>query len=140
MSSGPAKLRRAGQQAGFTIIEALVALAMLAAVYALVHQTLSSGWGAVRRIASESRAVAAANAHLELAGTELPLREGEITGNEDGLRWRIDISRYTSPGQPASTSRLSAWWIKVEVAWQETPLAAERVVVLTTVKLGGALP
>lgn len=139
MSSGRNSCRRARRQGGFAILEALIAMVIFAAVLVLVHQTLASGWSAARRVALENKAVGLARALMASVGPEQTLREGAIAGREHGMRWRVDISRYALTGRTIETPRLAAWWVTVEVAWHESPLAAERVVALTTLKLGGPL-
>jgi general secretion pathway protein I len=118
-------------QAGFTIIETLVALSILAGVIVLVQQTLGAGWKAVRRLDAENRAVLVAKARLEQVGTELPVQAGVISGTADGLDWRLDISPHATPDKPGVTERLQAWWVRVEVNGGGTNVA------LTTIKLGG---
>lgn len=127
-------------QEGFAVMEALVALAILGAALALIYQTMAAGWGAVRRTGLESKAVAAAMSRLEAAGRETPLTEGSTTGTENGLDWRVDVSRYVQPGLVVAAPPLAAWWVKVEVTWREPPASAPRKVAFTTVKLAGTLP
>ena len=131
---------RRGQR-GFTLIEALVALGVLAATIALVNRTFASGWSAVRHGSLESRAIAIAKARLEATGTEIPLAVDTAEGQQDGMRWRREISLYDPPGQTAgATARLPAWWVRVDVAWRDTPFAAERVIALTTIRHGPTRP
>lgn len=130
---------RRGQR-GFTLIEALLALGVLAATIALVNRTFAAGWNAVRHGALESRAVAVAKAHIASAGVGAPLTEGTTSGVEDGVRWKREVTAYSYPGQTVAVPRLGGWWVRVEVAWRDTPLAAERVIVLTTMKLAATAP
>ena len=133
-------IARRGQR-GFTLIEALVALGVLAATIALVNRTFATGWSAVRHGSLESRAVAIAKARLETAGTEIPLAADTAEGAQDGMRWRREISPYDPPGQTAGAkARLPAWWVRVEVAWRDNPFAAERMIALTTIRHGPTRP
>ena len=128
-------------QRGFTLIEALVALAVLAATIALVNRTFAIGWSAVRHGSLESRAIAIAKARLEAAGTQITLAADMTEGALDGMRWRREISLYDPPGQTAgATARLPAWWVRVDVAWRDSPFAAERVIALTTIRHGPTRP
>ncbi len=135
-----ARSDKINRTSGFAVLEALVALAILAAALALVHQTYASGWGAVRRTGLEARAVAVAKARLEAIGTELPLRAGQSTGAEDGLAWRVVVSRYQPVDNSLVAERHAAWWVMVEVRWQDHAFSASRSVSLTTIKLGPAAP
>lgn len=138
-SARKSKSRR--EQRGFTLIETLVALGVLAATIALFNRTFAAGWSAVRHGSLESRAIAVAKARLEAAGAEIPLVADNAEGGQDGMRWRRDISPYEPPGQTAGAhARLPAWWVRVEVAWRDTPFAPERVIVLTTIKHGPTRP
>ena len=112
----------------------------LGAALALIYQTMAAGWGAVRRTGLESKAVAAAMSRLEAAGRETALAEGSTAGTQDGLDWRVDVTRYAQPGLVVTTPQLAAWWVKVEIVWRETPASPRRSVALTTLKLAGAPP
>jgi prepilin-type N-terminal cleavage/methylation domain-containing protein len=128
-------------QRGFTLIEALVALGVLAATIALVNRTFAAGWSAVRHGSLESRAIALAKAQIESAGVDIALSQETSNGVEDVLRWRRDITLYDPPGQTAgATARMPTWWVRIEVAWRDTPFAAERVLTLTTLKHGRTRP
>ncbi len=137
----PGKLGSRRDQRGFTLIEALVALGVLAATIALVNRTFATGWSAVRHGSLENRAIAIAKARLEAAGTEVTLAAETAEGAQDGMRWRRVISLYDPPGQTAgATARLPAWWVRVDVAWRDSPFAAERVIALTTIRHGPTQP
>jgi general secretion pathway protein I len=91
------------RQAGFTIIEALVALAVVAALLA----------AAGTLIASSVRAASKIDRHVELVQTAraiasvLPKRErliGNLSGELGGGRWRVDVLPFaigdTNPESP----------------------------------------
>lgn len=132
--------RRRGER-GFTLIEALVALGVLAATIGLVNRTFAAGWSAVRHGSLESRAIALAKAQLGIAGLDTDFAVETSSGVVDVMRWRREVSLYDPPGQTAgATARMPVWWVRVEVAWRDTPLAAERVIALTTIKHGRTRP
>jgi prepilin-type N-terminal cleavage/methylation domain-containing protein len=137
--SSPVRLTRQRQpqrqgQRGFALTEALVALAILGATLALIYQTMASGWGAVRRTGLDAQAVATAMARLETVGREIPLAEGATQGRDDVFAWKVDISRHVMPGLIAAQPPVPAWWVKVEVTWQEAGFASARQVSFTTLK------
>jgi general secretion pathway protein I len=84
-------------EAGFTIIEALVALAIVAAALAAIG----------RLIATSARGAGVLARHVELVETAraiesvLPAREelvGSSTGEHAGYRWRLDVVPFAAPG------------------------------------------
>lgn len=139
--------------AGFVLAEVLVALVVLAVAVVLTHSVFASGWRAQHRVDGESTAVAIARAHLAAAGVETPLREGSFSGTEGGHDWRLVITPYDAPIMSAGTgfelgaappragrSRLSAWWVTVEVTFGDHTSATPRTIRLTTLKLPGGAP
>lgn len=86
--------RSAKGTAGFTLIEALAALAVaavsLAAIGALAHTSFRAGLGVERRlalIASARKIVVGMPSRAELAN-------GELSGVVDNHAWRIDASPF----------------------------------------------
>jgi general secretion pathway protein I len=88
----------ASDQAGFTLLELLVAFAILAVAMAATLQAFGSGLDAARRTDGASEALAAARSQLDRVGTELPIEPGRYSGGEErGTRWSILIERRKSP-------------------------------------------
>lgn len=116
--------------AGFTLIEALVALAIIAAVLGTI--------GAV--IGTTVRGTRSIDQHLALAGAaetllaELParnlLKPGRQSGQLAGSRWRLDVSPMTVAGGDPATDRFVP--MAVNLRLQRADGAALQV---TTVKL-----
>jgi general secretion pathway protein I len=115
--------------AGFTLIEALVALAIIAAVLSSI--------GAV--IATTVKGTRAIDQRLALAGTAetllaaLPARDllkpGRQSGELAGHRWRIDVSPMNLAGGPA-TSRFVPLAINMRMQAPDGP-----AILVTTVRL-----
>jgi general secretion pathway protein I len=84
--------------AGFTLIEALVALAIVAAVLASIGGVIATTAKGTRSI--DQRLALAGAAETLLAG--LPARDllkpGQQSGELAGHRWRIDVSPVTADG------------------------------------------
>lgn len=125
---------RARSDAGFTLLETLVALIIFVAAYLLIHQALSLGWRGVRLAQSETAALQVAQARLAAAGLEQPLAEGNTSGEASGYSWTTIVRRVSSePG--AAPSTLSGFWVTVSVNWRDAAVRQTRSVQLTTLKL-----
>ncbi len=84
---------------GFTLLEVLVAFALLAVALTLLLGTLS---GAARQVGEadlRSRAVLHAQSLLAATGVQAPLQEGQREGEwEDGrYHWSLQVQPYVEP-------------------------------------------
>jgi general secretion pathway protein I len=99
---------------GFTLVEVLVALAILTIALSGLMQVFSTGMRAT--VAAEKRTVAVLLARSRLAaiGIEEPLRVGESNGEwDDGYRWSAVVTaEETAPGQ-------NPHHVSVTVSWGE---------------------
>ena len=81
------------RQRGFTLIEIIVALAILSISLAALFQAFSGGLRATGVTGRQASAVMLARSLLDRVGQDIPLAAGEQAGvSEDGLRWRIAIA------------------------------------------------
>lgn len=105
MTSPPSSRYRRRVQApklrarGFTLLEVLVAFALLAVALTLLLGTLS---GAARQVGEadlRSRAVLHAQSLLATTGVQAPLQEGRRDGQwEDGrYQWTLQVQPYVEP-------------------------------------------
>ncbi|MBR0953414.1 PulJ/GspJ family protein [Bradyrhizobium canariense] len=122
--------RRCSDAAGFTLIEALVALAIIAVVLGTI--------GSV--IATTVKGTRAIDQHLALSGTaetllaDLParslLRPGRQSGELAGSRWRVDVAPMNVAGGNPATDRFVP--LAVNLRLQRADGSAIQI---TTVKL-----
>lgn len=122
--------RSCSDAAGFTLIEALVALAIIAVVLGTI--------GSV--IATTAKGTRSIDQHLALAGTaerllaDLParglLKPGRQSGELAGSRWRVDVTPMNVAGGNPATDRFVP--MAVNLRLQRADGAAIQV---TTVKL-----
>lgn len=92
--------KRPAAQAGFTLLEVLVAFIILGLAAGAVMTAFGSGALKVAQAENERRAALAARSVLALAGSGIPLEAGTQQGTmPDGTRWRMIIRPYEA--QPA---------------------------------------
>jgi general secretion pathway protein I len=130
-------LRSAGQS-GFSLLEVLVAFAILALTMGVLLQIFSRALSTTSVSGSFARAAELAEATLARAGVETPLEEGDSAGEaEGGLTWamrvtQIDVSDlFPDQSPPVTTYRVTA-----TAYWKDG--AAERHFSLATLRLGEA--
>lgn len=107
--------------AGFTLIEVIVALAILTVALAVVLQNFSIGMRGARLAERHTIAVLHAESKLAAVGVETPLEEGETSGVFDnGFGWRATIRPYLEAGQEeAPDSGAEAYEVAVTVSWDD---------------------
>jgi len=91
-------------EAGFSLIEAVVALAVAALAMAAVYQLISTGLSGAREAEARARAVLLAQSLLADLETG-PLQAAERSGGETGLRWHTRVALYRTlplPAEPAA--------------------------------------
>ncbi len=106
------------RQQGFSLIEVIVAFALLALAATLLLGSLS---GAARQVSvaeNQGRAALHAQSLLASAGVDAPLSEGTRQGEwEQGrYHWTLQIAPYIEPRQ--RESRL--WRLDLQVRWGES--------------------
>lgn len=129
---------RPRSSSGFTLLEVLVAMLVLAVAVVAVLQLVGGSLRLARASADHVAATLLATAKLSEVGPEA-LEEGETRGEEGEYRWtrRIAIDRELLPVRPArseaDTVRLAR--VSVEVEW-----GRNRRVELVTLRAWGVKP
>jgi general secretion pathway protein I len=91
-------MRRRRREAGFTLVEVVVAFAIVTIILAALYQAIAGAWRGYARTQLREQALALARTHLEAIGIEEPLQPGERTGTyATGLAWRLTV-------EPAGTA------------------------------------
>jgi len=88
----------AGSQAGFTVIEVLVALVLVATSLAAIGSLMATTMRGVRSLEQHVALIESARAvtaGLPLHGQLVP---GALSGETSGHRWRVDVSPWTGGG------------------------------------------
>lgn len=125
--------KRAGLR-GFTLLEILVALSILAVALGAILQSFSSGLRSLG--AAEAHALALMHARSQLAkvGPLIPLEPGEQTGAAGEFEWTVSVRLFESPeGDPVLDPVLVSYQLDVTVTW---PGGGQ--VELTTIRVGPA--
>lgn len=84
-------------EAGFTLIEALVALAILGVALASVLRAYGAGFRSAERAEMQTHALLLADSRLAEATTMLT-EPGESRGREAGYAWRVTASPFPVQG------------------------------------------
>jgi len=88
---------REGAQAGFTLLEILVAFTVLAMMLGALLPAFSAGLRSFDTAESSVHAVLLAQSRIEAVGIDIPLEEGEQRGTfEDGFEWVVRV-RQVAP-------------------------------------------
>jgi general secretion pathway protein I len=123
---------RRGDRAGFTLVEIIVALAILALCLSVLLNTISDALWRTGEAEAQAEAASLARSLLAQAGGAVPLRDGETAGQLDnGFRWRLQVVGYGGADQLPS---VRAYTVTAEVFWDDA--RRERSVALTTLRLG----
>lgn len=113
-----------GRQRGFSMIEALVALAIAAGVITAYSRAVSTSLELERRTRARGHASLLAHDLIDRIGFEIPLEAGVLAGRDgDGFTWQLTITEgatlVTADGRSPSSAGLRQ--IDVSVAGPELP-------------------
>ena len=135
-------------QGGFSLLEVLVAFAILGISLGVLLQIFSTGMQATSLSEDYTYATSLAESKLAAIGVETPYQQGAKEGKFNGkYAWRTTILPYQAPvnenrlGEGFNTSmNLPAilYQVKVEVFW--TTGGKRRTVVLKTLRLASQSP
>jgi prepilin-type N-terminal cleavage/methylation domain-containing protein len=118
---------------GFTLLEMLVAIAVLAALVGIVPRSLVFARSMMdhSRDWMDARLVAETVLNDELVGPTLAV--GTRTGEIEGRRWRATLSRHTATRPEAAESGRVLLDVRLEV-----DVGAGRILEVETMRIGGA--
>jgi len=125
-------------EAGFTLVEIVAALAILALSLSALFGVLSDGIGRASQAEAYAEAGSLVQSLLARVGTEIPIREGTTTGAfPEGFRWRLKIETYGEAADHRAWP-LAAFGVSAQVTWGTG--VHERSVVLTTLRVAPQEP
>ena len=123
-------------EAGFTLMETIVALVIFTSVFMALERGAMLGWRSIRLADGDRNALALARSKLASAGIDMPLTEDlDEAGVENLLQWHVVARKYEAPEGTALPSRLTPYRVNVAVTWRDRPIGPLRSVELQTIKL-----
>ena len=131
--------RRAAAEAGFTLLEVVVAVAIAGLALVGLFQAGSGGLFAVDTAARAEEALQRAQSHLAAVGRDAALVEGESSGDDGGgYQWRLQVQpaaqRQGVAADGVTPQNATLYSVLVSISWQSR--GHERAVTLQTLRLG----
>jgi len=107
-------------EAGFSLLEVLVAFTILALSLGLLMQSFSTSMRGLRLSEEYTKATMLAESTLAQVGISLDLKVGELRGEAaDGFHWRLTVQPYVAPSGAPLTGALIPYLVEVTVSWSE---------------------
>lgn len=126
------KASRGAAVSGFTLIEVLVALAIAGMGLAALLVAVNQGLGSVGSADQYIEAIRRAQSRIAAFGTEMPVAEGDWSGNDGGgFNWRTQA--HVLPGAD-SKAPMVPYGVDVTIGWQSN--GQQRTVSLHSQRLG----
>jgi general secretion pathway protein I len=120
----------APSKSGFTLLEVLVALAILSVALGALYHIFSAGLDYQTKAAREAEAVSIAQSLLARVGADVPVKAGESSGEIDnGFFWSLTVTPIDAPTGAAALPVD----VKATVTWHSG--GSERSVTLQSTRL-----
>jgi len=131
---------RRRREAGFTLIEVVVALALLGLVLAVLTGSIGTGLASASRAAAIAPPLALAEAKLAAVGVTTPLESGNTSGVEpSGIAWRVSVEEYRDDGFDGPSGDAPGvpklYRVRVTATWRQG--GAPRSLSLDSLRLAG---
>lgn len=118
---------------GFTLLEVLVAFAILAVSLGGLLVAFSDGLRTVSRSVTISEATLRAQSVMEEVGRSIPVRPGQVAGVlEDGTRWQVSVEPFDTGETGAAAVIRTLFAFRVDVTVE---LDTGRTITLTSLRL-----
>ncbi|XSG83865.1 MAG: type IV pilus modification PilV family protein [Methylohalobius sp. ZOD2] len=123
------------REAGFSLLEIMVAFTLLALSLAVLMQAFGSGVGLLGDAGGVARAATLAQSQMARVGIEIPVEEGAYQGEwQAGYRWHLQIAPFY-PLQPVPEHpRWQLYQVQVTISW--TDADRTRTYRMTTLRVG----
>lgn len=123
------------RQRGFSLLEVLVAFAVLALSLGVLLASFSTALRSASLSEAYTEAALLAESRLNAVGREGRLEPGVEEGIHDGYRWRVAVSPYERAEAGGRDVPVTPYRVEVTVHWREG--VRERKVALTSLRLAG---
>ena len=140
MPPRPPSTAAAARDAGFTLLEVLVAFAIAALALGVLFEGAVGGIRSTRVADRTAEALSRAQSHLAAVGEGIPLGPG-TQGGDDGGGYRWSVRIRTARAASTGTTRVVLYAVQVTESWGEGSGGDDgggRSVVLRTERLGVA--
>ncbi|WP_426286470.1 prepilin-type N-terminal cleavage/methylation domain-containing protein [Luteibacter sp. E-22] len=128
------------RQQGFSLLEVIAAIAVLAIAFAALMQVAGSSLSLTSRANERTQAALRARSLLDGAFVMEPVREGDSEGHfDDTYRWRMNVSRYQPPDEKPAADGFAAagmYRLDLDVIWGRG--GDERHARFSTLRLAGS--
>ncbi|MBB1073523.1 prepilin-type N-terminal cleavage/methylation domain-containing protein [Rhodoferax sp. 4810] len=126
------------RQTGFSLLEVLIAFAILALSLGVLLQIFSRAMNNTATSGQYSRAVALAEEKLNSVGIDIPLAEGIYSGEpEQELDWIVHVAPYPLVDWLAEAQTVQVYEVTAVTSWPNP--GQPRRVTLRTLRLGESL-
>jgi general secretion pathway protein I len=126
---------RAAGQTGFSLLEVLVAFAILSISLGVLMQIFSQASRTTVVSSQYSRAASLAESKLNAVGSAIPLEEGTFVGDpEGGIAWEIAIVPVELGAEFGAEPPVTPYRVNATALWQDG--AQARSLTLSTLRLG----
>ncbi|MBN8893677.1 MAG: prepilin-type N-terminal cleavage/methylation domain-containing protein [Rhodanobacter sp.] len=130
--------RRAPRANGFTLLEVIAAIALLAIAFTVLMRVAGGSIRLSENAADHSEAALWARSLLDTAFTNEPVRPGSTSGRFDQrFRWQLNVAPWR-PGSTPAQAPLQLYQLDLEVSWG--PAVHPQVAHFRTLRLAAAEP